>query len=374
MLTEQQCNLLETALTEAVEPRKAAAYLCLHMGLMLAEVAGLRRADVDLDGGKITLCSYVGKPEGASPADRVALLPLDEPRVLPMPPHVRRYLLQHGDLYATGDTFILSGETALPAFYIMQNLLTSINQKYKIADALSASDLRNAFIRRCIQSGMDLYTLCAYIGIRQPNVILKRFREFFTPRMDEVNRLERFSQGYVAKEGLEPDAPKRMNLLILGAGGQGHVVKETAESIGVFDRIAFLDDNRSIAGVIDTLSNLERHVEEYPLAFVAIGNNTLRRTLIERLERAGYIVPVLRHPTATISPTVKAGAGTIFEAKVIVNTAVTIGKGAILASACVIDHGARIKDYVHVDVGAMVKKDSVLEPFTKVPSGSIYSS
>ena len=37
MLTEQQCELIEKGLNEAVEPRKVAAYLCLHMGLMLAE-------------------------------------------------------------------------------------------------------------------------------------------------------------------------------------------------------------------------------------------------------------------------------------------------------------------------------------------------
>ena len=42
MLTEQQCNLIERSLNEDVEPRKVAAYLCLHMGLMLSEVSALR--------------------------------------------------------------------------------------------------------------------------------------------------------------------------------------------------------------------------------------------------------------------------------------------------------------------------------------------
>ena len=42
MLTEQQCNLIERSLNEDVEPRKVAAYLCLHMGLMLSEVSTLR--------------------------------------------------------------------------------------------------------------------------------------------------------------------------------------------------------------------------------------------------------------------------------------------------------------------------------------------
>jgi len=33
------------------------------------------------------------------------------------------------------------------------------------------------------------------------------------------------------------------NLLILGAGGHGRVVKETAEAMGLFNSIDFLDDN-----------------------------------------------------------------------------------------------------------------------------------
>ena len=367
MLSEKQCRLIEDGLTQSVEPRKVAAYLCLHMGLMLSEVTALQWKDIDLDTSTLTLrCSISATLEP---------VPLDPPRALHMPPHVIRYLQQHRDIYEDSGSYILTGEKNIPAFHHMQNILTAVALKTDLGCTLSASDLRSAFIRRCIQSDMDLYSLCAYIGIKQPNAIVKRYAEFFQPKFNCVDILEKFSADYVPPE---PESlfkgPKRMNLLILGAGGQGHVVKETAEDIGVFNEIAFLDDNTSIPGVIDTLGNLEKYVEEYPVAFVAIGKNNLRCSLIERLESAGYIVPVLRHPTATISPTVKAGAGTIFEAKVIVNASVQIGKGVILASACVIDHGVVIGDYVHVDVGAMVKKNSRIAPFTKVASGSIFNS
>lgn len=37
------------------------------------------------------------------------------------------------------------------------------------------------------------------------------------------------------------------NLLILGAGEFGHVVKEIAEDIGIFDKIDFLDDFNPLA-------------------------------------------------------------------------------------------------------------------------------
>lgn len=374
MLSEKQCKLIEMGLAEDVEPRKVAAYLCLNMGLTIAEAGALRRMDVDLSAGTLSINNVLSRPGVVDNRTPVELLTSDMVRVLPMPPHVICFLNKHIGLYGSNDCFIISGNTAIPTLYMMQNILSAICVKFSVADSLSATELRNAFIRRCIESGIDLYSLCWFIGIKQPNVIVKRFGEYLKPHPDSFYVLEKYGLDYMPPTMTLPVKTKHMNLLILGAGGQGHVVKETAEDIDIFDKIAFLDDNTSIEGVIDTIENYKKYVETYPVAFVAIGNNKLRNVLIERLEDAGYIVPVLRHPSATISPTVEAGAGTIFEAKVIVNAAVKIGKGVILASACVIDHGAVIGDYVHVDVGAMVKKDSVIPTLIKVSSGSIFDS
>lgn len=94
--------------------------------------------------------------------------------------------------------------------------------------------------------------------------------------------------------------------------------------------------------MLDTLSNYRNYLETFLVAFVAIGDNQLRRTLIVQLEQDGFIVPVLRHPTATISPTAKTGADTIFETKTIVNASVSISKGVILASTSIVHHGATV--------------------------------
>ena len=47
------------------------------------------------------------------------------------------------------------------------------------------------------------------------------------------------------------------NLLILGAGQYGQIVYETAEAMGCFDRIDFLDDQNPIA--IGVLEDYFRH-------------------------------------------------------------------------------------------------------------------
>ena len=67
MLTEQQCNLVERGLTEDVEPRKVAAYLCLRMGLMLSEVSALRWRDIDLDAGTLSIVHIIGRQSSSMP-------------------------------------------------------------------------------------------------------------------------------------------------------------------------------------------------------------------------------------------------------------------------------------------------------------------
>lgn len=363
MLTEQQCYLIERSLNEDVEPRKVAAYLCLHMGLMLSEVSALRWRDIDLDAGTVSIAHIIGRPKGSDAVRVAEFLPTDDPRVLPMAPELQEYLRQARPLYSGEDCFVMTGGTEVPAFYPMQNVLTNICNKYHVAEPLSAMDLRNAFIRR-IQAGVDLYSLCTYVGIKQPNVLAKRFAEYLLADLGSV-------AGSTAPQPSEAQ-PRHMNLLILGAGSQGHVVCETAEAIGIFEEIAFLDDNLELPSVLDTLSNYRNYLETFPVAFMAIGDNQLRRTLVERLEQSGFIVPVLRDPTATISPTARAGAGTIFEAKTIVNASVNIGKGVILASASIVDHGATVGDYVHLAAGAMVQKGAKVPDGIKVSSGEIF--
>ena len=62
------------------------------------------------------------------------------------------------------------------------------------------------------------------------------------------------------------------NLLILGAGGHGCVVKEVAEAMGIFDKIDFLDDNSDFA--IGKFRDNEKFAGQR-YAFTAIGDSNL---------------------------------------------------------------------------------------------------
>lgn len=364
ILSEQQCKLIELGLTEDVEPRKAAAYLCLHMGLMLSEITALQRKDIDLDSSTLTL-------RNAASAS-LTLIPFDRPRVLPMPPHVVLYFQQNSDLYESGECYLLTGEKTLPAFHHMQNILTTVAVRAKLGCTLSASDLRNAFIRRCIQSGMDLYSICTYVGIKQPNVIVKRFAAYFEPKLGYVDALEKFSADYHSPEP-EPEfkGPKRMNLLILGAGSQGPVVKEIAEAIGIFDEIAFLDDNPENNLAIGPLSDIKKRVDHYPMAIASFGDSFLRRKYMDALEALGYIVPTLIHPSATISPSATINRSVVIEARSIVSAAALLERGALISSASVIEVGAKVGQFSHVGSSVTVEKSAEVADYERVPSGTV---
>jgi len=366
MLSEQQCRLIETELTENVEPRKVAAYLCLHMGLMLMEVTALRLNDIDIDSGTVKIRNYVSAAG--------VLTALDETRELPMPPHVIRYLRKHSRLYVSGDCYILTGKKTLPQFHHMQNVLTSVSAKNKTGYTLSASDLRNAFIRRCIQSGMDLYSICVYVGIRQPNVIARRFEGYLLPKLHCVDVLEQFSADYQPQEP-EPqpvfEGPKRMNLLILGAGSQGPVVKEIAEAIGIFDEIAFLDDDPVNKLAIGTLSDIEKLAGRYPMATASFGDSMLRQKYMDALEALGYIVPSLIHPSATLSPNADIGRSVVIEARCIVSAGSVIGRGTLVSSASVVEVAAQIGKFVHIGSSVTVAKEAVVSDYVRVPSGTV---
>jgi sugar O-acyltransferase (sialic acid O-acetyltransferase NeuD family) len=152
-------------------------------------------------------------------------------------------------------------------------------------------------------------------------------------------------------------------LLIIGAGGHAKVVAETVLSSGVASHIAFLDDRCSgpdqlphLLGwpVIGPLAHaLEpTFLDRFPAAAVAIGQSRPRLDWIEKLQHAGYALPVLIHPTAWLSPSSQVGPASVVFAQAAVQAQASIGMGAILNTGCSVDHDVRLADGVHICPGS----------------------
>lgn len=160
-----------------------------------------------------------------------------------------------------------------------------------------------------------------------------------------------------------------MDLLILGAGGHGRVVKEVAEVTGRYNRIDFVDDHRDIA--VGKISDLETLHKSYDSAFVGIGDNHLRNELIYGLETIGYEIPVLIHPTAYVSESCHIGKGTIVEPMAVMNANTQVGIGCIISVGAIVDHDVVLGNCVHINAGAIVKAGGKVESERKLEAGEV---
>lgn len=161
-----------------------------------------------------------------------------------------------------------------------------------------------------------------------------------------------------------------MNLLILGAGSHGQSVKEIAGSLRVFRKISFLDDKVIGEDVIGKCTDALKFKAEYPCAFVAIGNNEIRKKYANFLRECNFLIPNIISPAATISKEAVIGEGVAIMPQSTINNA-EIGDFCILESNCLINYGCKIGAYTRIDCGGIVTKGTVLKNGTFIKSGEV---
>lgn len=164
-------------------------------------------------------------------------------------------------------------------------------------------------------------------------------------------------------------------LLVLGAGGHGKVVREVALSLmntdgkPVYEVVDFLDDN--FEGVIGKIADLDKYRDRYSDVICGIGNNTVRKQLLDQAEELGYSIPVLIHASAYISPSAVIEAGTVVEPKAIINANTVIHRGCIISVGAIVDHDVIVNAFVHVNAGAIVKAGARVENGRKLEAGEV---
>lgn len=164
-------------------------------------------------------------------------------------------------------------------------------------------------------------------------------------------------------------------LLILGAGGHGKVVADTAVMTGQWKQVAFLDDREGLEKVmgipvIGKLNDCMSFREEFQCAFVAIGNNKLRLEWIDRLAKIGFVIPTIIHPFSFVSKTSNIGEGTIVMAGTVINANTNVGRGCIINTSSSIDHDCTLEDGVHISPGVHVGGTVNIGKYTWVCIGS----
>lgn len=149
------------------------------------------------------------------------------------------------------------------------------------------------------------------------------------------------------------------NLLIIGAGALGIVAKEIAESMGIFEKIAFVDDEYETTpngiAVLGKVCDVDNLVSEYYNIIVALPNPEHRLQLIKKLEEETPCrIVTLVSPHAYVSASAQ------------------IGKGSIVEPKAVISYCSMCCDGTHIDCNATVAENTLVPAGTKVGCGVVY--
>lgn len=148
------------------------------------------------------------------------------------------------------------------------------------------------------------------------------------------------------------------SLLVVGAGGHGRVVADTALATKEWDEVAFIDDQFEktqrvlelpVLGATDSLPELR---PKYSAVVVAVGAPSVRLRLLEHSRGLGFELPVIIHPTASVSRFAVLKEGCVACAQAVVNAGAILEAGCIVNTASSVDHDCYLGAGVHVCPGA----------------------
>jgi sugar O-acyltransferase (sialic acid O-acetyltransferase NeuD family) len=155
-------------------------------------------------------------------------------------------------------------------------------------------------------------------------------------------------------------------LLIIGAGGHGKVVAETALQSGQWDIAGFCDDTVPVGTIVmDDISIIARLSEIEKISFdsfiVAIGNNQIRKDIFLKL-RSRYQPATIIHPFTHVSVHSLIEEGCVILPGAVISYGVKIGADCIIGSNVHIDHDGTIGAHCHIGNGSSIGSNSYISP------------
>ena len=157
-------------------------------------------------------------------------------------------------------------------------------------------------------------------------------------------------------------------LLIVVSKRYGDYVKEIAESMGCFETISFVDNDREDA--IGRLDELSSFYPEYNCAIAACDDGEERLMWNKKLEEL-FNIPVLFHKDSTISPSSSLLPGSIVEPRAVIGCQTTIGSSTVVGAGTVIEPYCIIGDGSTLKSGTIVKSTSIVGSNITIQQGSV---
>ena len=154
-----------------------------------------------------------------------------------------------------------------------------------------------------------------------------------------------------------------MKVIIVGARYDAHggVVLDNLLLNKKYEMVGFLDSNPELKGkkvlgfpVLGSSDDFLCIPKDVKGFIVAVGNNTIRLELSNKLEEFGLKPINVIHPNAVISDSVKIGNGVFVGPNVIINRGCIIGDCVIINTSASIDHDSIIEDGAHIAPGVAI--------------------
>lgn len=155
------------------------------------------------------------------------------------------------------------------------------------------------------------------------------------------------------------------DLLIVGGGGHGRVVAETARLTQHFSNIVVIDPLQSTNWPLPSFKCVqsESMVDASPesWSFVpAVGDSYLRKKLYSKYVGMGFQPATIIHPKASVSCSASIGKGVVVFAGAVIAAMSQVGDCAIINHNAVVEHDCVVGSFAHIAPGAVMGGSSKL--------------
>ncbi|MCD6355818.1 MAG: NeuD/PglB/VioB family sugar acetyltransferase [Anaerolineaceae bacterium] len=179
------------------------------------------------------------------------------------------------------------------------------------------------------------------------------------------------NKNFYPKFGFDPT-----KVVIYGGGGLSKMIIEAVRVLGCYQIVGVIDDNLKkgtevigspVLGGAETLVELKKDGIRLAVNSVGgIGNYKTRLDVFNNLAEAGFVCPVIVHPTAHIDPSAKLEAGVLVLAQSYVSGNARIGMGSLINNSVVVSHDCVLGVCTNLSPGAKIAGDVTIDDFTQI--------
>jgi UDP-perosamine 4-acetyltransferase len=168
------------------------------------------------------------------------------------------------------------------------------------------------------------------------------------------------------------------SIVVYGGGGHGRVVIEALRAAGESTPVAVLDP--ALAGEVDGVpvrtgdgaaaALRAAGVEAAAIGVGSVGDSIARRRVHGEALKAGFALPPVVHPRASVASTSSLAPGCFVAAGAVVGPGAALGECAIVNSNAVVDHDCLLGAFVHIAPGATLSGGVVVGDDAHVGTGA----